>query len=214
MGAPGAGAIVPRRGGGGLELAEQLLGPHAHGPVLVLEGLHQRARRLGSAVRGQRFERGRPCRIRPVGERGLVRLPQEVGAPLGLQRPELSRRRRPNDEVRIVEPLHEHRAQVAGLQPRERAQHRRDDALVLVLQHGAQPVGRLLSGQRAERLGERHADAPVAIGLEAGEHNHEVLLVDRGGGAERGRAQIRPLVGPEILHRRQPLGRAYPVRGP
>ncbi len=199
--------------GAGLELGEQRRGPHAHGPVLVLEGLHERARRLGGAEGREGFERRRPRRVRPVGERGLVGLAQEIGAALGLQRPELSRHRRPNDEVRIVEPLHEHRAQVAGLQARERAQHRRDDALVLVLQHGAQAVGRLLGGQRAERLGERRADAPVAIGLEPREHDHEALLIDGGGGAERGRAQLRPLVGPQILHRRQPVGRAHAPEG-
>ena len=61
-------------------------------------------------------------------------------------------------------------------------------------------------GKRAERVGNRRADAPVAIGLHARQHRDEALLIDRRGGAERRGAHVRPLVGHQVLDRRQSFG--------
>ena len=82
-------------------------------------------------------------------------------------------------------------------------QHRRDHTLVLVLQHRAHAVGRQIRGERAERLGQCRANAPVAIGVHARQHRGKALLIDRRGSAQRGGAHVGPLVGQQVLDRRQ-----------
>ena len=168
----------------------------------------ERLGRLGRTVGGQRVERRRRGAVYAESAmRGLVRLAQRLGAPFGLERPELARRRARGPRSPDLRAAASSIARRSGAFRRASArQHRRNHPLVLVLQHRAQRDRSPASArQRAEHLGQRRAHAPVAIRLHARQHGGEALLIDRRGGAQRRGAHRRPLVGQQILDRRQPF---------
>ena len=82
----------------------------------------------------------------------------------------------------------EDRLDFRRLQPYQRAQHVRDDPLVLVLQQLVS-LGSDLRRQRRERVGQRRTAHPVPVDLEPGQDQREVVGIDGGGRADRRRAR-------------------------
>ena len=135
---------------------------------LSLERLLERARRLRRAV-GRERRRGPPCAPHTPSRPAPSCTPRAAPRrrPAGLSSPSsraaVARTTKSGSASRSTRTVRRSRAfrrasdvSTAGI-----------DALVLVLEHRAQPVGRELGGQVAEHVGERGADAPVPIGVHA-----------------------------------------------
>ena len=108
-----------------------------------------------------------------------------------------------NDEIRVLQLLERHRTKSRRLQTVQRRQHRRNHPLVIVLQHRLRAFERHLRRERAQCLSERRAHAPVPVGVHARQHRDEAFLIDRRRGFDRSGTHERPLIGEQVLNRRQ-----------
>ncbi len=107
----------------------------------------------------------------------------------------------------MTKSLEQHGLQVRPFQTGECTDRRWKDPRILIVEQGSNALDRHLGGQRAERLGESGPHDPVAIRLHAGERQQKCVRIDLRGGAQRARPHRRPVVGQQILNRRERLFR-------
>ncbi len=127
----------------------------------------ERARRCRRRRRGRACRRRRGPRLRPRGLRG----------------DEALRRRRAHREIGVLEVPLQGVDGVGAPRLAQRLEHRGQDARVLVLEQARRGGSRATSSPDvAERRGERGADEPVGIGIEAREDEGEARRGRRGRG--------------------------------